>query len=82
MFSLGSSGKLKRINYSQPQRDSRLIMPIERVDDWYAALKEFCRTAHDPSNLYQFKLKPGEMLGFNNIVKKIFEPHLPLHIIK
>lgn len=53
------SGAIYRINYSQPQRDSHLPIPIDRVEDWYAALKRFSDLALSPEFLVEFKLKPG-----------------------
>lgn len=61
------NGGLERINYSQPQRDSHLPIPLNEVEDWYRALHRFCRTAYRSDHLYQFKLNPGEILAFNNI---------------
>jgi len=53
---------IRRINFSQPQRDSRLAVAIDRVEAWYRALKTFYSLALHPSNLYQFKLEPSNTL--------------------
>ena len=60
-------GDIERINYSQPQRDSFLSIPIEQVESWYHALKLFCDAAHHPTNLLKFKLRPGQLVAFDNI---------------
>ena len=53
---------IRRINFSQPQRDSHLAVAIDKVEAWYRALKTFYSLALHPSNLYQFKLEPSDTL--------------------
>lgn len=60
-FSSESSDKtIRRINYSQPQRDSHMAVPIDDVENWYRALKKFYDLALSPKNLVEFKLEPGK----------------------
>lgn len=58
-FSESRCGVISRVNFSQPQRDSHLPVPVDLVDDWYAALKRFHDLAIDGENLVEFKLEPG-----------------------
>nr|CAH0103769.1 unnamed protein product [Daphnia galeata] len=62
-----SDGTIRRINYSQPQRDSHMAVPIDQVENWYRALKKFYDLALDPQYLVTFKLQPGEMVTFDNL---------------
>lgn len=54
-----NDGTIRRINYSQPQRDSHMAVPIDQVEKWYHALKKFYDLATDERYLIEFKLKPG-----------------------
>ncbi|KAI9555785.1 hypothetical protein GHT06_018301 [Daphnia sinensis] len=60
-------GTIRRINYSQPQRDSHMAVPIDQVEKWYRALKKFYDLATDARYLIEFKLKPGELVTFDNL---------------
>ncbi|XP_065341216.1 gamma-butyrobetaine dioxygenase-like [Cloeon dipterum] len=83
-----AEGNVVRVNYSQPQRDSYFSVPLEQVDGWYVALKEFTRLALSDDNCVQYKTKPGEILSFDNLrilhgrssyspaVNQIYERHI------
>jgi len=66
VISLSKSGNIQRINFSQPQRNSHMPVPIEQVEDWYRALKTFHNLAQAPENLITHKLQPSQMVTFNN----------------
>ena len=58
-LSESSDGTIRRINYSQPQRDSHMAVPIDQVENWYRGLQKFYDLALDPQYLVTFKLQPG-----------------------
>ncbi|KAK2724878.1 hypothetical protein QYM36_001373 [Artemia franciscana] len=66
VFCQDITGQLIRINYSQPQRDSYFPGPLETVQDWYDALKLFCTMLYSEEYLVRLKLKPGDILIFDN----------------
>ena len=57
-----STGRIRRINFSQPQSDSHLAISIDKVEAWYRALKKLYDLALHSSNLFQFKLEPSKLL--------------------
>jgi gamma-butyrobetaine dioxygenase len=52
-------GEIYRVNYSQPQRDSHFSVPLEQVETWYLALRQFTQLMLDKDNCVQYKLSPG-----------------------
>jgi len=66
VISANESGNIKRINFSQPQRDSHMTVPIDQVEAWYRAVKTFHNLAHAPDNFVQFKLQRGHMITLDN----------------
>ncbi|XP_059468794.1 gamma-butyrobetaine dioxygenase-like isoform X2 [Neocloeon triangulifer] len=83
-----STGKVFRVNYSQPQRDSHFSVPVEQVETWYLALKQFTQLMLRADNRVEYKVKPGEILSFDNLrichgrsgytpaVNQIYERHI------
>jgi hypothetical protein len=65
-LSESSDGTIRRINYSQPQRDSHMAVPIDQVENWYRAVKKFYDLALDPLYLITFKLQPGNVPYYQN----------------
>ncbi|XP_039293194.1 gamma-butyrobetaine dioxygenase-like [Nilaparvata lugens] len=60
-------GIIERINFSQPQRDSFMNMPLEKVQCWYNALRIFSQKLYSPEYSVQYMLEPGQILTFDNI---------------
>lgn len=54
-------GEIYRVNYSQPQRDSHFSVPLEQVENWYLALRQFTLLMLKKDNCVQFKLSPGTL---------------------
>lgn len=50
-------GNVNRIRHSVPQRDSFFTTDIEKVDEWYAALKIFVDLLYEEA--VYFKMEPG-----------------------
>ncbi|VVC38057.1 Domain of unknown function DUF971,TauD/TfdA-like domain [Cinara cedri] len=59
-------GQIKRINFSEPHRDSKFPTSINNVHLWYDAIEQFVKIAYDKKVLSTFKMKPGEILTFDN----------------
>lgn len=66
---LDSDGKcVTRINFSQPQRDSFFSeCPLEKVNDWYFAMKTFHDLLYDPKFCRSFKMESGSMMCLDNL---------------
>lgn len=58
--SLDADGTIKRINQSVPQRDSFFSIDVEKVDEWYAALRLFVDLLY--ADIVYFKLDPGNLI--------------------
>lgn len=67
MICLDQSGEIRRINLSQPQRDSYFSVPVGDVYAWYAALAAFQGLLTDPKYYIQFKMPPGTILTLDNL---------------
>lgn len=64
---LDATGRITRVNFSQPQRDSVFNVPLSEVGPWYDAMAEFTNLLHDPKYTVELKLRPGDVLTFDNI---------------
>ncbi|RZF40321.1 hypothetical protein LSTR_LSTR006930 [Laodelphax striatellus] len=60
-------GIIERINFSQPQRDSHLNIPLEKVQCWYNALRMFSQKLYSPEYCVEYMLEPGQILTFDNL---------------
>lgn len=56
-MSLDYDGNVGRINHSIPQRDTFFSIDVEKVDEWYAALKTFIDLLYEEA--VYFKTEPG-----------------------
>lgn len=65
MICLDSHGNVESIRHSIPQRDSYFSVDLKDVKPWYKAFKYFVSVIND--NAAKFKLKPGDILAFDNI---------------
>ncbi|KAK8393294.1 hypothetical protein O3P69_013366 [Scylla paramamosain] len=61
------NGQIRRINMSQPQRDSHFSVPPGEVTAWYAAMVAYYRLLSDPKYCLQFKMTPGTIITFDNL---------------
>lgn len=57
---LDDKGQVIRINFNNAVRDTVFDVPIERVQPFYSALKEFVDLMNSKEYKYTFKMNPGE----------------------
>ncbi|KAG8228929.1 hypothetical protein J437_LFUL007321 [Ladona fulva] len=60
-------GYIVRVNVSQPQRDSHFGVNLSSVLPWYKAFNLFAQLLHSQRFLAIYKLKPGDILTFDNL---------------
>lgn len=61
-----SLGKIRKVNWSQPQRDPRFDVSIPEAIQWYHAMKRYSDLLHHPDNAITFKMQPGDILSLDN----------------
>ncbi|XP_072277928.1 gamma-butyrobetaine dioxygenase [Pyxicephalus adspersus] len=66
IIELDQNGELLRINFNNATRDSVLNIPAEKVQPFYSSLKEFVSLMNSPENTFCFKMKPGQVVTFDN----------------
>ncbi|XP_075044106.1 gamma-butyrobetaine dioxygenase [Mixophyes fleayi] len=66
IIELDPNGHLLRINFNNATRDSVLHVPAEEVQPFYSALKEFVTLMNCPENTFFYKMKPGQIVTFDN----------------
>ncbi|KAM8939166.1 gamma-butyrobetaine dioxygenase [Pelodytes ibericus] len=66
IIELDQTGELLRINFNNATRDSVLDIPAEEVQPFYSSLKEFVDLLNTPENTFSFKMKPGQVITFDN----------------
>lgn len=59
IYSEDGRGQIKRINFSEPHRDSKFPSSIDNVHLWYDAIEQFVKIAYDEKYISTFKMKPG-----------------------
>lgn len=59
IYSEDDCGRIKRINFSEPHRDSKFPVSIDNVHLWYDAIEQFVKIAYDEKVISTFKMKPG-----------------------
>lgn len=57
------TGEISHINYSPP---FQAPLPLTTPPEFYPALKEFARLLNDPQNTYEYTLKEGDAVLFDN----------------
>jgi len=60
------SGEMEQILYGQPSRDALQPWDVEEVEPMYRAIQKFYGMLYDPNNAYRIKLKPGDIVSFDN----------------
>ncbi|XP_063527114.1 gamma-butyrobetaine dioxygenase isoform X2 [Pongo pygmaeus] len=63
---LDDKGQVVRINFNNATRDTIFDVPVERVQPFYAALKEFVDLMNSKESKFTFKMNPGDVITFDN----------------
>ncbi|XP_037257509.1 gamma-butyrobetaine dioxygenase isoform X1 [Falco biarmicus] len=66
IIDVDSRGEAVRINYNNATRDTVFDIPAEKVRPFYAALKEFDDLLNSAEHKFTYKLKPGDIVTFDN----------------
>ncbi|XP_053305146.1 gamma-butyrobetaine dioxygenase [Spea bombifrons] len=66
IIELDHNGGLLRINFNNATRDSVFNIPAKKVQPFYSSLKEFVNLLNRPENTFSFKMKPGQVVTFDN----------------
>uniref|UniRef100_A0A8C5Q8K3 gamma-butyrobetaine dioxygenase n=1 Tax=Leptobrachium leishanense TaxID=445787 RepID=A0A8C5Q8K3_9ANUR len=66
IIALDQNGGLLRINFNNATRDSVFDIPAEEVQAFYSSLKQFINLMYKPENTLSFKMKPGQVVTFDN----------------
>ncbi|XP_069078062.1 gamma-butyrobetaine dioxygenase [Pleurodeles waltl] len=66
IIELDDNRHVLRINFNNATRDSVFDIPIEKVHSFYSALKEFVNLVNRPENTFCYKMKPGQIVTFDN----------------
>ncbi|XP_032737130.1 gamma-butyrobetaine dioxygenase [Lontra canadensis] len=66
IIELDDKGQVVRINFNNATRDTVFDAPVERVQPFYAALKEFVDLMNCKESKFTFKMNPGDVITFDN----------------
>ncbi|XP_014446788.1 gamma-butyrobetaine dioxygenase [Tupaia chinensis] len=66
IIELDDKGQVVRINFNNATRDTVFDVPVERVQPFYAALKEFVDLMNSKEFKFTFKMNPGDVITFDN----------------
>ncbi|XP_045413653.1 gamma-butyrobetaine dioxygenase [Lemur catta] len=66
IIELDDKGQAVRINFNNATRDTIFDVPVERVQPFYAALKEFVGLMNSKEFKFTFKMNPGDVITFDN----------------
>lgn len=66
IIELDDKGQVVRINFNNATRDTLFDVPVERVQPFYAALKEFVDLMNCKEFKFTFKMNPGDVITFDN----------------
>ncbi|KAK2504914.1 hypothetical protein MC885_004407 [Smutsia gigantea] len=66
IIELDDKGQVVRINFNNATRDTIFDVPVERVQPFYAALKEFVDLMNCKESKFTFKMDPGDVITFDN----------------
>ncbi|KAF0881750.1 gamma-butyrobetaine dioxygenase [Hyaena hyaena] len=66
IIELDDKGQVIRINFNNATRDTVFDVPVERVQPFYAALKEFVDLMNCKESKFTFKMNPGDVITFDN----------------
>ncbi|XP_028012511.2 gamma-butyrobetaine dioxygenase [Eptesicus fuscus] len=66
IIELDDKGQVIRINFNNATRDTIFDVPVEKVQPFYAALKEFVDLMNCKESKFTFKMNPGDVITFDN----------------
>lgn len=66
IIELDDKGQVVRINFNNATRDTIFDVPVERIQPFYAALKEFVDLMNCKESKFTFKMDPGDVITFDN----------------
>ncbi|XP_016061637.1 PREDICTED: gamma-butyrobetaine dioxygenase [Miniopterus natalensis] len=66
IIELDDKGQVVRINFNNATRDTIFDVPVEKVQPFYAALKEFVDLMNCKESKFTFKMNPGDVITFDN----------------
>lgn len=66
IIELDDKGQVVRINFNNATRDTIFDVPVQRVQPFYAALKEFVDLMNCKEFKFTFKMNPGDVITFDN----------------
>ncbi|XP_006091653.1 gamma-butyrobetaine dioxygenase [Myotis lucifugus] len=66
IIELDDKGQVIRINFNNATRDTIFDVPVEKVQPFYAALKEFVDLMNCKEFKFTFKMNPGDVITFDN----------------
>ncbi|XP_019667762.1 gamma-butyrobetaine dioxygenase [Prionailurus viverrinus] len=66
IIELDDKDQVIRINFNNATRDTVFDVPVERVQPFYAALKEFVDLMNCKEYKVTFKMNPGDVITFDN----------------
>ncbi|XP_065800676.1 gamma-butyrobetaine dioxygenase [Muntiacus reevesi] len=66
IIELDDKDQVVRINFNNATRDTIFDVPVERVQPFYAALKEFVDLMNCKDFKVTFKMNPGDVITFDN----------------
>uniref|UniRef100_A0A6I8PEZ6 gamma-butyrobetaine dioxygenase n=1 Tax=Ornithorhynchus anatinus TaxID=9258 RepID=A0A6I8PEZ6_ORNAN len=66
IIELGDRDQVVRINFNNATRDTVFDIPVENVQPFYAALKEFVDLMNSQESKFTFKMNPGDVITFDN----------------
>ncbi|XP_065123739.1 gamma-butyrobetaine dioxygenase [Paramisgurnus dabryanus] len=66
IIDVDTEGRVVRINYNNATRDSVLDLPLNQVQPFYSSLKAFVDLLSRPENVFTYKMKPGDLVTFDN----------------
>ncbi|KAM4847013.1 gamma-butyrobetaine dioxygenase [Thomomys bottae] len=66
IIDLDDKGQVIRINFNNATRDTIFDVPVEKVQPFYSALKEFVDLMNSKEYKFTFKMNPGDVITFDN----------------
>ncbi|XP_036896311.1 gamma-butyrobetaine dioxygenase [Sturnira hondurensis] len=66
IIELDDKGQVVRINFNNATRDTIFDVPVEKVQPFYTALKEFVDLMNCEESKFTFKMNPGDVITFDN----------------
>ncbi|XP_061466580.1 gamma-butyrobetaine dioxygenase isoform X2 [Rhineura floridana] len=66
IIDVDEKGQVVRINFNNATRDTIFNISPEKIKPFYTALKEYVNLLNSTDNKYTYKMKPGEIVVFDN----------------